>query len=271
MHDKIDIYCRANKGFVLPHNSYEPAQAAQDDFIETKEAFSPDSSYTPEDPVKIAALDFDGTLISGQSGSELVYYLISRKLMDWKLVLKVGWWGIRYKLRLPVEQSEVREDIFSLFTNKSTETVSKFMHEFHTKHLIRMYTQDVFNEVARLQREGYYVIIVSASFMHIVLPAAEHINADAVLATQMQHTVDGSGFTGKVDGLPVEGEQKVYSIVEFANAKFGENNWVLDCAYGDHYSDWHMLDFAVQGYAVNPDTKMEDIAKQKGWPILHWK
>ena len=255
----------------MPHNSYEPARAQSDDFVETKDAFALDTSYTSEHQVKIAALDFDGTLINGQSGSELVLYLISRKLMSWRLVLKVSWWGLRYKLRLPVEQSEVREDIFSLFTNTSSEDVSRFMHEFHDRHLIRLYTKDACDEVARLQAEGYYVIIVSASFLHIVLPAAEHVNADAVLATKMQHTKDGKGFTGKVEGLPIEGEQKVFAIVDFANKKFGEGNWVLDCAYGDHYSDWQMLDFAVNGYAVNPDTKMEDIAKKKNWPILSWK
>ncbi|MDO5044778.1 MAG: HAD family hydrolase [Coriobacteriia bacterium] len=245
-------------------------QTSHEEFHETSSIFTPKHSFTPDNPVKIAAMDFDGTLISGQSGAELFKFLISRRMINIGKFIKVAWWGIRYKLRLPVEQSEVREDIFSLFKGMSSSEVTDLMQKFYLERLKKLYMPGAIKELELLEQLGYYIVIVSASFYLVVMPAAEHLHVDAVLATNMQQTDDGEGFTGKVLGAPVEGREKVNAIHKFADEKFGPNNWVLERAYGDHYTDAYMLEAARQGFAVEPDVKLEKRAQTKGWPILHW-
>lgn len=222
-------------------------------------------------PIRIAALDLDGTIIDGQSGAELVVYLIGRKMLNPLSIAKIGWWGVRYKLHLPCEQSEVREDIFAMFKNDKVENVVSMMKEFHDSRLIPLYRKDAIATINQLKKDGFYVMMVTASFLSCAMPVAENVGVDALLATRMELTADKSGYTGKVEGAPVEGQQKVIAITEFANSKFGEGAWVLERAYGDHYSDGPMLRAATQGFAVSPDTKLNKLARAERWPILNWK
>ena len=68
-------------------------------------SISADSSLTEptSDSIKkIAVFDFDGTVISGQSGLLFSAYLLRRHLSSIARTLKLVWWGARYKLDLPL-------------------------------------------------------------------------------------------------------------------------------------------------------------------------
>lgn len=227
-------------------------------------------SHTQAGPVKIAALDFDGTIIDGQSGVELVKFMIGKKLLNPLAIAKIAWWGVRYKLHLPCEQAEVREDIFDMFTDDKVSDVVDMMKQFHDDVLVPLYRKDAIATIEQLKRDGYYVIMVTASFLSCVMPAAERLGMDALLATRMELTEDKTGYTGKVEGIPVEGLEKVEALIRFGNKKFGKGNFVVERAYGDHYSDKYMLNYATQAYVVTPDSKLERLAKSKEWPILQW-
>ena len=84
-------------------------------------------------------------------------------------------------------------------------------------------------------------------------------------------TDENGCYTREVDGLPVEGEEKVHAIRRFADATFGEGNWHITDSYGDHHSDIPMLEMADSPHAVTPDNPLERHAKSVGWPILNWK
>ncbi len=221
-------------------------------------------------PVQLAAFDYDGTIINGQSGELLVHYMMRSMKVPVKTVLSVGWWAFRYKLRLPIEQSEVREDIFNLFTGDSVEDVNTFLGEFHDEFVKPLIRPEALQELNRARQDGMHVLIVSASFDALLRPMISEIGADALLATQMECTPDGSRYTGKVKGRPVEGDEKVRSITEYANELYGEGKWELARAYGDHHSDIPLLAFARESYAVTPDSKMERTARRRQWTICQW-
>lgn len=51
---------------------------------------------------------------------------------------------------------------------------------------------------------------------------------------------------------------------------FGSRNWVLERAYSDHYSDIPMLELANEVTVIDPDKKLERVAKKRGWQIVDW-
>lgn len=222
-------------------------------------------------PVSVVAFDFDGTIINGQSGVELVKYLCGKRIMSPARVLKILLWGIRYKLRLSCQQSEVREDIFSLFKNDPLDQVNKLMLDLHDERLLPLYRKDALRLIERLKEEGCYLLMVSAAFMSLAMPAAERLGFHGLLATRMQLLDDGSGFTGKVLGKAVEGEEKTRALQEFCNLKFGEGNWRLVAAYGDHHSDASLLASAEKAYAICPDGALARRAKRCGWHREEWR
>ena len=69
----------------------------------------------------IAAFDFDGTSIQGNSPVLLVRYLHGDDLLRKRVLAKVGAWGAAYKLRLPQSEAWVRGQVFTAFEGDSIE------------------------------------------------------------------------------------------------------------------------------------------------------
>ena len=82
---------------------------SQRDGVNSMPAESSITESTSDSIKKIAVFDFDGTVISGQSGLLFSAYLLRRHLSSIARTLKLVWWGARYKLHLPQRQEEARE------------------------------------------------------------------------------------------------------------------------------------------------------------------
>ena len=90
---------------------------------------------------------------------------------------------------------------------------------------------------------GHVVVVISATFEPIILRAMQHHPFENQISTRMRVAPDGT-YTREVEGLPVEGEQKLVAVTEFGDARFGAGNWELAYAYGDHHSDRAVLSAA---------------------------
>ena len=118
-------------------------------------------------------------------------------------------------------------------------------------------------------RRGYTVVVISATFEPIILRAMEHHPFDNQISTRMSVATDGT-YTRAVEGLPVEGEEKLAAVRRFGDSRFGPGNWELAYAYGDHHSDRAVLSAAEHPRAVSPDRPLARTAREKGWEILDW-
>ncbi|MBF0912086.1 MAG: haloacid dehalogenase-like hydrolase [Atopobiaceae bacterium] len=227
-------------------------------------------SFEKPQPIKrIAIFDFDGTVISGQSGFLFAKYLLNRRLSSFTRTIKLAWWGIRYKLHLPYRQEESRELVVGALMPFSVEFSDAVMHDFHREILENLYRPQALLEVERRQNEGCCALLVSATFEPIAELAAKKLGVDGFLATKMQ--VDSNDhYTSKVDGPVIEGAQKLLSATKWCDEHFGVGNWEIAYAYGDHYSDGTLLEAAKVPCAVCPGPTLAKLAKKRGWTILNW-
>ena len=120
-----------------------------------------------------------------------------------------------------------------------------------------------------MRRAGHVVVVISATFEPIILRAMQHHPFENQISTRMRVAPDGT-YTREVEGLPVEGEQKLVAVTEFGDARFGAGNWELAYAYGDHHSDRAVLSAARHAFAVSPDKPLSRTARRQGWPVLDW-
>jgi XTP/dITP diphosphohydrolase len=219
-------------------------------------------------PVHIVAFDFDGTVLEGHSPVRLIRELAIRGVIPYRTALKAGLWGLRYKARMKVEQKEPREYLFASFSHLSAKEADEMMSTFYHDDLRKRLRPQALAVLQEHKRRGDVVVFVSASFHPILKEASRDVQVDWFIATQME-IADGV-YTGNVEGLPPEGEQKLIQLSVWADETFGKGAWELTAAYGDHYSDEALLAAARQAIAVNPDTTLEKAAKREGWSIVDW-
>lgn len=217
---------------------------------------------------RLVIFDFDGTILEGQSPVMFVRALVANRVMPFPIMLSIFLWAVRYKLHLPHQQSEVRERIFSIFTKVPAKRANEMMIEVYKNEVEPNLRVQALERIAYHKQRGEKIIFVSASFEPIMEQAVSDLGVYGQVSTRMQ-IVDGY-YTGNVEGLPVEGDQKPIRLTAFANEHFGEGNWQIVCAYGDHYSDEPLLTMATEAIAVTPDKGLERVARLRGWKIVDW-
>ena len=105
---------------------------------------------------------------------------------------------------------------------------------------------------------------MSASPVELVEPLAKALGMTAGIGT-VSAIADGV-YTGELAGPFCYGPGKVEAIVDLAK---WENFDLGQCyAYSDSASDLPMLEAVGHPVAVNPDAKLERIARHNGWPIV---
>lgn len=221
------------------------------------------------EPVRLAVFDFDGTSISGNSPLILVNYLSRRRMLRPSVILRLGLWGLAYKLRLPQSEAWARSLVFTAFEGDPVDETDQFLYDFYDECIECIYKPQIDEAMRRHAEEGEVVVVVSATFEPIVQRAMESHPFDYQLSTRMRSTPQGT-YTSEVEGEPVQGPEKLVAVRAFADARYGEGGWMIDHAYGDHHSDRFVLSAARCAHAVDPDRPLRRQARREGWEILDW-
>jgi HAD superfamily hydrolase (TIGR01490 family) len=219
-------------------------------------------------PVRIAAFDFDGTLLEGHSPVRMIRRLVRCGIMSWGVALRILWWGVRYRLRMPVEQEEVRERLFKSLSHVPAAEADQIITDCYREDMRPLLRPRGLEAIREHKAAGARIVLASASFTPILKEAVRDLEADWFICTQME--VKDGYYTGNVEGLPPEGGQKLVQLTAWADEVYQVDGWTLVAAYGDHWSDEPLLAAAQKAFAVNPDTGLERAAKREGWRILDW-
>ena len=217
----------------------------------------------------IAAFDFDGTCIRGNSPVLLVRQLVARHMLPPSVVARIGAWGAAYKFRLPQNEAWVRGLVFRAFAGMPVGEVDAFLQDFYFQHVDKLFRPRALEEMEQLHKQGVKIVAVTATFEPIITACMQVRPIDFQIATKMRKASDGT-YMCEVDGKPVEGEEKIVQLKQFANEKWGSSNWQLEYAYGDHHSDRSMLACAKHAFAVNPDKPLLRTAHKSGYSVLKW-
>lgn len=221
-------------------------------------------------PVRIAAFDFDGTSIHGNSPVTLVTYLGMRRRLSVGNMLLIGFWALAYKLRLPQNEAWVRARVFSAFKGKKVGKVNKYLWNFYDTEIDCRFRPSAAEAMQHHLDAGHAVVCVSASFEPIIAAAMRRHPIQYAIATRMKVTPQGA-YLNRVLGKPIEGPAKLEALARFADERFGPGGWVLEAAYGDHHSDRAMLAAARHACAVCPDRPLGRTARERGYRVEDWE
>lgn len=227
-------------------------------------------SLATGEPVKVAVFDFDGTCIDTSSPRRLVMSLWLRNLITLYKAVRLGFWGIAYKLNLPRNEEAVRIRVFSAFKGRPASVINKYLANFFFKKIEPEYLPEADASMIAHLEEGHIVVIASATFEPILAAAMTVHPIQFSLSTRMRIDEDGK-YTDQIEGLPANGSDKVVVLREFLDSMFSECGWEFEFAYADHFSDIPMLEQAAHPCAVDPDPKLRRYAEAQGWDIVDWE
>ena len=219
--------------------------------------------------IQVAAFDFDGTCIKGNSPVLLVRYLGVRGMLKKSIVARLILWGGAYKVRLPQTGLWARGAVFTAFEGRPVAEVDRFLATFYHQVVAGRFREAAAAEMREHALAGHAVVLVSASFEPIILEAMHGHYVRYQISTRMAVDDDGC-YTREVEGIPCAGGNKVKLLERFCDDTFGVGKWTLGWAYGDHYSDRFLLEKAHHPYTVTPDRALTRFAKKEQWPILDW-
>jgi HAD superfamily hydrolase (TIGR01490 family) len=136
----------------------------------------------------------------------------------------------------------------------------------------RVVAEDVWPEararIAADRAEGYRIVLATASYDFYVRAIAAALGIGDVIATPS--TVDGEHMLPKIAGENCYGPAKLRMIEAWMAAQGIARDDAHVRFYSDHVSDAPALDWADEAFAVNPHQPLLDLARAKGWQVLHW-
>ena len=219
----------------------------------------------PSGPGIAAFFDFDGTLIDGFSALYLVKDRWRRK--------QIGLREFSELLTFSINREPADADFHELMTQAARRW--KGMSEadftlFWQKSFVRDIAQTVFPEAWRLVQAhrlmGHTLAIASSATRYQILPLAQEMGIEHVLATPLQ--VRDGVLTGRLSGSPLWNENKARAVRDFASARKMDLGKAYAYANGDE--DVAFLSEAGNPLAINPKPVLARTAKARDWPVLRF-
>ena len=121
--------------------------------------------------------------------------------------------------------------------------------------------------VARHQRAGDAVVIVTATNAFVTRPIAQAFGVDELIAVELEKGPDG-WITGAIAGVPSAREGKVVRMEQWLAARGLGWAGVETTFYSDSINDLALLEKVDHPVATNPDERLRATAAARGCRIL---
>lgn len=118
--------------------------------------------------------------------------------------------------------------------------------------------------IAMHHEAGRETWIVSASPQELVEPLAASLGMTGAIGTRGE--VVAGRYTGNLDGPFIYGAGKAEAIEKLASDRGYDLK--VSYAYSDSVSDLPMMEAVGHPVAVNPDSELDSVAHERGWPIV---
>lgn len=220
----------------------------------------------------LAAFDLDGTLLKGHVWRGIIKHHRERKmkrLFLWLFALthyplwllaKAGLWnGVQFRIKW-------MEDFAGIFKGFKREEIREILSAVLEDELEQEIRADLLDTLKEHQAKNHIVILVSGTFEDLLHLFREKIGVEHVLGTKVEFKK--GRCTGRVIGAACMGPEKVRRIQELISEKGLEVDLSSSFAYADSISDLPLLEWVGNPVTVEPEEKLQAIARERGWQII---
>lgn len=220
---------------------------------------------------KIAIYDVDRTLTRLPTYTPFLFHA-----MMWR----APWRGFLIPLLLPVACAHK----FGIISRRQMKqfmhwiALGKHVHRKEADTLAARFAEKLFfsglykksiEQIERDRSEGFLQILATAAPHFYIEPLARRLKIEDVVATGSSWS--NGKLTPIIDGENCYGSEKLSRIVDFFNRRGFDRERLFIRFYTDHQSDLPLCQWVDEPVAVNPSSKMRQLAVNHGWRIEDWR
>jgi len=219
----------------------------------------------------LALFDADGTLYKGQFGRGLMKYSSdhNRQIFAWRYYAGILPAYLLYKIKLGSRENmqyallaHLSGMLQGLDQEEADAALTWLLHDY----LLPTQRADVIKRLRDHQAKGHKVVIVSGMLMRCAEMFREYLGVNGAIGTEPDFK--NGKYTGRTIPPAVSGTAKADKIHELVKSNDWDVDWASSYAYGDSFTDRHMMDLVGNPVAVYPDVKLHALAKEKNWEVL---
>jgi HAD superfamily hydrolase (TIGR01490 family) len=216
--------------------------------------------------VAASYFDVDGTLIRTNLVHPTLWYLMHQRtpMRSLQKLARAAWKTPQMIWAEMQDRRMFNEILFSSYEGISKDRLMILADDAFSDIMKKALYPHAKDLVSRCRDEGHDVVLVSGALDFLMTRLADHLGATHVIANRLE--IKDGYATGRLLRPVVAGPEKARLVREHAR-EHGHD--LDDCfAYSDSYSDVPMLSVVGHPAAVNPDGKLERLARTYGWPVL---
>ncbi len=215
-----------------------------------------------------AFFDLDKTLIQGSSAFQFGRAAYRAGLMGRRQLLADAVANIRFRLRgaTDADSMALRERIAASLEGTRVVDLERLGVDVLAGILPRVYPQ-MLALAHEHQDAGRRAFIVTAASQELADMLARVMALDGAVGSGISEAVDGV-YTGRPTGVFVYRSGKAAAIEQLAERE--GIDLTRSYAYSDSESDLPMLEAVGHPVAVNPDSSLARIARERGWDVLRF-
>jgi len=211
----------------------------------------------------IVFFDLDKTLLSINSGKELILLAHKKSMMSTRDLIRAIILAIIFKLKLrnPVIVTKLMAKWLKGISEKELSDLSRQLVE---QSLIGKIRPSMIQEINLHKKKGAHIVILSAALPYICEPISKYLVLDDVICSSME-TAEGM-FTGKPSGNICIGKEKEIRARQYCDKKSFQMQTAY--AYGDSYTDQFILTAVGNPVCVTADKKLRALSKKHSWKMI---
>ncbi len=215
---------------------------------------------------RAALFDMDRTLVRRETGTLYVRYQHAIGEAKRRDLLRVLYWVTQYTLGVidaPVVAAKVALQLEGTSEMAMATRCDDWFRRYVEQHVCDLGRRAVEHHRAR----GDLLAIVTGASPYAAHPLARRLDIPHVVASELE--VDDRGiFTGRFVAPLCYGDGKIVRTKRLAE----EHGFALEEStfYSDSYTDLPLLEAVAEPVVINPDPRLERIAKKRGWRIEAW-
>jgi HAD superfamily hydrolase (TIGR01490 family) len=230
----------------------------------------PPSANVPPDLTAAAFFDVDNTMMMGASIFHFARGLAARNFFSGSDLRGFVWQQVRFRLGgegSPESVAAHREQALSFVAGQSVDELVELGEEIYDELMADRIWEGT-RALAQMHLDaGQRVWLVTATPLELARIIARRLGLTGALGT-VAESVEGV-YTGRLVGELLHGPAKAHAVRALA-AREGLD--LRRCAaYSDSVNDAPMLSVVGTAVAVNPDSDLRQLARERGWEIRDFR